>query len=460
MTVRSSLIRLLSLFVALVVSSERLATASDPILDWNATLRQVIQGNVTRANPGWSTRSMAMTNGALYDITMSFNQTHNPFLYSVPAIAGASRDAAYAQAAYDTILHAYPDQHGILDSALKNALSVIPDGQAKTDGIAMGSAAGQAYIAWRANDNADVNVPYVPVGGPGHWTPDPYNPGQQAWGPGWGMVRTFTLTSSDQFAVPGTPALDSQAYTDAYNQALQKGSLTGSTRTADETAIGLFWAYDRPTMGPPPVLYTRNLEEIGVQAGNTIEENARLFAMASMAMADASVAAWDVKFVYDFWRPVTAIQQGDTDGNPNTVADPNWRPLAAPGNDPNAFTDDFTPPFPAYVSGHATFGGAVYEVLRDFYGTDLQNYVLTSQEMPIGQETRNFSSFTQAEYENAISRVYLGIHWEFDAVDGITLGNEVADWVTGNYFQAVPEPATSGLVLLGLAALGSLRRRR
>jgi PAP2 superfamily/PEP-CTERM motif len=447
------------LVLILLVSSWQIAVASDPILAWNATLRQAIQSNTTQANPGWSTRSMALTNGALYDITMSFGRTHTPFLYNHPAVAGASREAAYAQAAYETILHAYPDQQAILDVALANALAAVPNGQGKTDGIALGSTVGQAYIAWRVNDNSDVNVPYVPVGGPGRWTPDPFNPGQQAWGPGWGMVRPYTLTSSNQFSVPGPPTLDSQAYTDAYVQVMQKGVATGSTRTADETAIGLFWAYDRVNMGPPPVLFSRNVEEIALQAGNTLEENARLFAMASMAMADASVAAWDVKFVYDYWRPVTAIQQADTDGNPNTLGDPTWRPLGAPGNDPNAITDNFTPPFPAYVSGHATFGGAVFEVLRDFYGTDMQNFVLTSQEMPIGQESRSFVSFGQAEYENAISRVYLGIHWEFDAIDGINLGNDIADWVTGNYFQAVPEPSSS-LMVIALAVAGGLRRRR
>ncbi len=432
---------------------------ADPILDWNATLRQAIQGNTSRANPGWSTRAMAMTNGSLYDITMSFNRTHTPFLYDGAAMAGTSRDAAYAQAAYATILHSYPDQQANLDLALATALSAIPNGAAKDQGVLLGNTVAKAYTDWRANDGSDISVPYVPIGGPGHWTPDPFNPAQQAWGPGWGDVRTFALTSSNQIPVPGVPAMTSQAYTNAYNQVLQKGAAVGSTRTPDEEAIGVFWAYDRAGMGPPPVLFTRNLDEISRQMGTSTEDNARLFAMASIAMADASVAAWDVKFLADFWRPVTAIQQGDSDGNSNTIADPTWRPFGAPGIDPNAVTDNFTPPFPAYVSGHATFGGALFEVLRDFYGSDSLPYTLTSQEMALGQETRAFTSFSQAEYENAISRVYLGIHWIFDATDGVSLGNGIANWVDGHYFQAVPEP-TSGLLVGAGIVLGWLRRRR
>lgn len=445
--------------LGLMLSVTSAGAAADAVLDWNTTLRTVIQSNIAKANPGLSTRSMAMTNGALYDVTMGFGRTHVPFRVTDFAPAGASREAAYAKAAYDTILNAYPEQQGILDADLATRLALIPDGPAKTDGILYGAAVAKNYTDWRMNDGSSNNVPYVPVGGPGHWTPDPFHPTQQAWGPTWGSVQTYTLNSSSQFSVPGPPDMTSQAYTDAYNQVRDKGALVGHTRTQDETDMGIFWAYDRPTMGPPPVLFSRNLEEVSLQMGNTVEQNARLFAMASMAMADASIAAWDVKFDADFWRPVTAIQQADSDGNPNTIQVDGWRPFGAPGSDPNDFSDDFTPPFPAYVSGHATFGGALYEVLRDFYGVDGVNFDLTSQEMQ-GNNVRSFTSFSQAEYENAISRVYLGIHWIFDAEDGIALGNDIADWVGANHFQAVPEPGTWTMVVVAGLAAGIRRWRR
>jgi hypothetical protein len=445
---------------ALLLACSAPMLRADEILDWNATIREVIQANVSHANPGWSTRAMAMTNGAMYDVLMGFDRTHQPFKHSALAPAGASQAAAVAQAAYQTLMFAYPGQQPQLDLAIAAKLGAIPDGPAKTAGIAYGNQTAQTYIDWRTGDNADVVVPYTPGTDPGEWRPDPLHPGQSAWGPAWGTLKPF-IVSSDQFPMDPPPALDSAEYAAAFNQVKELGALNSATRTADQTDIAIFWAYDRQAMGPPPVLFDRNLQDVAMTMGNTEPENARLFAMASVAMADAATAAWDAKFEDNYWRPITAIREGDTDGNAATEAAVDWKPLGAPGNNSNDWSDDFTPPFPAWPSGHATMGGALFEVLRDFYGTDNVNYVLNSAEtMPSGLNTRSFTSFTQAEWENGMSRIYMGVHWLFDAEDGIKLGNDIADWVGANAFQAVPEPAAVGLLTTVLVAATLSRRRR
>lgn len=455
------------------------ASGADPVLDWNSTIRSVIQSDgmhvVNHANPGWSTRAMAMMNGAIYDTFQAFDRTHEPFFVDTVALPNVSRDAAIHEAAYQILRACYADESPILDAHYAARMALIANGSDKSAGMTLGSQVAQAYIAARSGDHSADNVVYVPGSSPGEWRPDPYHPEKPVWGPGWGTVDPFAIPATNPFVsvLPTLPLLQSQIYSDAFNQVKSYGSVDSAVRTDDQKEMGLFWAYDRPTMGPPPVLFVRNLTEIASQANNTPEENSRLFAMASVAMADAAIAAWDAKFTYNFWRPVTAIQEADTDGNSYTEPDLNWRPLGAPGDDPGNFTDDFTPPFPAWTSGHATMGGALFKTIELFFGTNSfdaidgiqgndTTYTLTSQEFGISGQigmSRDYSSFTQAgpldiglenspEGENGTSRIYLGIHWIFDQRDGISLGNSIAGYVATNRFQAVPEPMTLDLAVL------------
>ena len=431
------------------------ARADDVVLDWNAAMREAMQLDRTAPNPGWSSRAMAMVNGAIYDSFMAIDRTHTPFLVDTTAPSDTSRDAAAAQAAYRILNATYPGQATLFDATRTTSLSAIPDGPAKTAGLTLGDLVAGQYLAARANDGADQSVQYLPTPGPGRWRPDPMNPGQEAWGPGWGHVRPFTLTSGQQFQPPRPPALTSQQYADAFNEVKSLGALNSTTRTADQTEMAIFWAYDRAGMGPPPRLFNQVVSEIATQQGNSVTENARLFALTMVAQADASIAAWDSKFVDDYWRPITGIREADTDGNPLTEPDPNWIPLGAPGA---GDVPDFTPPFPAYVSGHATFGGAVFGTLADFYGTDDMNFTLSSGEMP--GITRSFDSFSAAAEENGRSRVYMGVHWSFDDTEGRALGGQIANWVSQNHFQAVPEPGTLALAAVALLLLGWRRLRR
>jgi hypothetical protein len=214
--------------------------------------------------------------------------------------------------------------------------------------------------------------------------------------------------------------------------------------------MAIFWAYDRGGTGTPPGMYCQQLKVIAVQEGNTQVENARLFALANMAQADAGVAAWDSKFDYDLWRPVTAIRRGGEDGNALTEADPNWVPLGAPGGT----NPSFTPPFPAYVSAHATFGAAIYQTLANFYGTDQMSFTLYSDEMP--GVTRDFTSFSQAANENARSRIYLGVHWNFDDTFGQQLGRQIADYTFDRMLEPRGHHATGPKMALTRGGIGSL----
>jgi hypothetical protein len=466
---------------------------ADVVLDWNDTIRSVMKQDgghpANQANPGWSTRAIAMMNTAIYDVFQAKQRTHRPWLSDVEALPNTSLEAAVHQAAYEILVDCYLGETPTVLADYSARMALIPDGVAKTNGMALGSQIAQACMVARTSDHSGDMVAYMPESGPGKWRPDPWNPGQQAWGPAWGSVTPFGITSTAAMiaALPAPPQLSSQAYADAFNQVKDYGALNSPSRTAEQTAIGLFWAYDRPAMGPPPVMFLRNLEEIAEQAGNTEAENARLFAMASVAQADAAIASWDAKFTHNFWRPVAGIQEagvggpGDADGNPLTVGDTAWRPLGAPGSDSNVPTDDFTPPFPSWTSGHATMGGAVFKALELFYGTNSFDqidgvagndftYVLTSEEAG-GGGSREFSTFTQTaplapgaedspEGENGTSRVYLGVHWIFYQTDGITLGRNIAEYVAANFFQAVPEPSAGALALLTIVGGASLRGRR
>jgi hypothetical protein len=228
--------------------------------------------------------------------------------------------------------------------------------------------------------------------------------------------------------------MTSAAYTAAFNEVKALGEKDSAVRTAEQTQVGIFWGYDRAGMGAPMSLYNQIIQTIAAQEQNTVVENARLFALANLAQADAGIAAWECKYVDNFWRPVTAIRRAAQDGNPDTAADPTWEPLGAPGG---GVVNNFTPPFPAYVSGHAAFGAAIFRVLTNFYGTDLHQFTVRSDELP--SVTRSFDRFSDAAVENARSRIYLGVHWSFDDSEGQELGRQIADWT----FDHALQPRTS-----------------
>jgi hypothetical protein len=417
--------------------------------------------------PTRASRAMAIVHIAMFDAVNAIIGGYEGYTRLPHAPFDVSLTAAVAQAAHDTLVALFPSQTPAFDDALAADLATIRDGRFKSNGINLGARAASAILALRADDGSDRPEPHVGVefltsDEPGHWRQDPISHGPLALGAYWGDVTPFSLQSGDQFRVPPPPALDSTEYAAAFAETKALGGdvvHTATSRTADQTQTGIFWAYDgTPSLCAPPRLYNQIAVHIADQMHTTsnVLAFARLLALANVAMADAGIAVWDSKYFYDFWRPVTGIRESDLgtgptgagDGNSATTGDPGFWPLGAPAS--NLQGPNFTPPFPAYPSGHAGFGGALFETLRNFYRRDDIAFTFTSDEFngtTLDNQgnlrpllPRSFTSLSQAEEENGQSRIYLGIHWAFDKSEGITQGEHVADYVFQNEFVPVRYP--------------------
>ena len=405
--------------------------------------------------PGRAARAMAIIHIAIHDAINSALGNKDLFIgHQAPPRGAISADAAIAQGARDTLTAMFPSQTASFDLRLAEDLALIVNPVEKANGVALGHSVAAAILADRTNDGAQIPEPVVgvdffPSDQPGHWRQDPISQIPLALGAHWGECRTFVLRSADQFRIPAPPAMTSAAYTTAYNEVKRLGGdgiTTPTERTPEQTFIANFWAYDgTPSLCAPPRFYNQILTTIADQTHLSALDLARLLALGNVAMADAGMSSWESKFHWDFWRPIGGIRESDVgtgvtglgDGNPNTVGDVTFVPLGAPAS--NLTGPNFTPPFPTYPSGHATFGGAVFEVLRRFYHTDNMTFTLISDEyngttIDNGGHVRpfiprTFTSFSQAEEENGQSRIYLGIHWSFDKTQGIAQGRKVGAYV-------------------------------
>lgn len=398
------------------------AANADVITEWDATLRDVVRA--VGGGPCPISRSMAMMHVAMYDAVNSVDQRHQAYATFAPT-STASMEAAAAAAGHKVLSTVYPAlASSMFDPRLASQLAAIPDGPAKTEGIALGITCANAIIALRTGDGSADMTPYVASMEPGQWRPWP---GQPAHGSNWYKVKPWTMPTGDFFRPPPPPALTSAQYAEEFNEVKVMGKLGSPDRTAEQTLIAHFWGNDRDRTYKPPCHLTYITEVICAQEGLSFAENARLFALISLGMADGVIVAWDAKYGtdIDFWRPVDAIRRASEDGNPDTIADPIW-----------TTESDMTPPFPAYISGHAVMGAQHAGVLERFFRTDEMTFTVGTDDpfVPAGT-TRTFHRFSDAAWENALSRIYLGVHWRADCFWSNQQGYKVAEWVWAYYLR-------------------------
>ena len=385
----------------------------DTVVKWNEYAVNALIVTALQP-PTVSALHLAMVHGAVYDAVNAINGGYDPYLVSPKAKKSYSKNAAAATAAYEVLVNIVPTQQPALKTLYDGSLAGIPNGAAKTGGIAVGHAAAAAMIKARTGDGR-FGTPGFPVGDdPGEWRPTSTvlpNNDPAAW---VGKVKPFLLESKSQFRTEGPNKLTSKRYAKDFNEVKTIGSASSATRTADQTDIAKFWA-DHGT-----ALWSRIFRQLSGAEHLSIVENARFFAMLYLTDADALINCWNDKRHFGFWRPVTAIHEAASDGNPKTAQDAGWAELIP------------TPPFPEHPSGHGCGSGSIARTMQRFFGTDEMSY--SAQSMFSGT-TRSFTSFSQAIEEIVDARVYSGIHFRTEDEQGALLGKKVANYAQEHFFE-------------------------
>ncbi len=469
---------------------DRLLEWHDVMLDANALDHTASSGFAgDQQGPVRNSRAFAIVQIAVFDAVNAFDNRYRSFSSGVGrARAGASKDAAIAQAAFTTLSAMYPRQAARLQQLFSSDMSTIKGSATSiADGRAIGLAAANAILNARSTDGAGPAGTSAVVGfGAGgmtasgplnifgeqvnggntdapRWTPDPF-PFQDgvvsgirnvALGSNWGAVTPFVLRRGDQFRIPAYPAPGTLRNRQAFNDVFKNGSdpevVPGSTNTAAKQFIGNYWGYDgAPLLGTPPRLYGQIVVEIANSRGlKDINDYARLLALVHTAMGDSGIAAWDSKYFHNYWRPSTGVPGQANDGNPQTLSDPNWRPFGASVVNLEV-PERFTPPFPAYPSGHATFGAATFQSLSSVFGNTVRFTFVSDEYNGTGVDPRDaggsvdgirpfvpvrYRTLLEAQQENGRSRVFNGVHWEPDDTEGQNLGTSIVRYTLTQKFQ-------------------------
>jgi hypothetical protein len=408
-----------AILVATVILSAPEARA-DAVTDWNEVALRL---HAAAGLPGVPrTRVLAMMHVAVHDAINSIDRRADPYAFDMRAAETASAHAAVASAAYTVLSALVPSQQAALNAAYATSLNGVAAGPAKDSGTAVGALAAQHILWLRQNDGSNAVVPYAPGNDLGMWRPTP-----PAFAPAlfteWGQVTPFVLKRADQFRGRGPLPLTSRRYGRDVEEVRLLGSATSAVRTAEQTEIALFW------VEPSADGWCRIARGVSANAHLDLWQNARLFALITLAMADAYIAQFDEKYQYNFWRPITAIQQAALDDNPLTVGDPLWTPLRA------------TPAFPEYSSAHAAVGAAAAEAMKRFFGTDEIPFSMASP--TAGNAVRTFTGFRHAARENGVSRIYVGFHYRHSVEDGLTMGRKIGRFVERRTLRPVAERETA-----------------
>jgi hypothetical protein len=388
--------------------------SADAVTDWN----EIAQGAIATGRPGpVGTLDSALVQIAVHDAVQAIERRFEPYHVEIKGAKG-KKSAAVAAAAHDVLVALYPAQATSLDMAYYNYLA--QKGLGDDPGLLVGQKAAAGILPlYRA---APASFPPFTGGTEiGQWRPTPsYLPGpppafSPMAAPWLADTDPFTLTSPRRFRAAPPPALTSERYTRDYNEVKAYGALTGSSRTAEQTDIAYFWSENFIAQ------WNRALRAIANQRIHRIGDSARLFALANIAMADSAITAWDTKRYYFLWRPITAINEGDNDGNPDTAGDPAWQSLI---NNPN---------YPDYTSGANNLTGAVTKTLALFFDTDHMTFEVTSNAPLAVQKTRTYHRFSDAAQEVVDARIYLGIHFRFADTAARAQGRRVADWAFNHF---------------------------
>jgi hypothetical protein len=388
----------------------------NPVLQWNRALLVIVRTPGAQPATIHPTRSFAIMHAAIYDAVNAIDKTHKSYFVNLRGVSqSASQDAAAAAAAHEVLVGLYPQFQAMLDAQLQQSLAQIPDGAHKADGIILGQIAADGILALRSNDGSNAPpIPYVFGNAPGDYQSTPPNFPQQPQFTHWSHVTPFALKRADQFRPGPPPDLTSERYATVFNQVKSLGIANSTAATADQALTGRFWN------GAIQNYWNEITQTVAMERNLTTAQSARLFALLNLTFADGVIAFYDAKYVYNFWRPVTAIRAADTDNNPETLADPNWLPQSTN-----------TAPDPSYPGAHAVISAAGASVLISFFDSDHFDLTVTSEVLE--GVTRSFTRLSAAEEEATLSRIFAGQHFRSDLTAGQRLGRNVADFVVDNF---------------------------